>query len=455
MGIGRNRSATAVARKSTRYAGPKKRNPLRGLFWATYLLIVLTVGRIVDIVPVLSSLPLVKIALLYVVFALMAYWKLLPAVVTADNPAVKWAMAFAIWIVVSFSFSIWLGPSRDFILVQLPILSVVVLLICKLSGDWEPLRNIYLSLVISALIQAVPGLLAFGGGRLALNATYDTNELAYMLDGIIPAALAFSMTEASRKRRMFFFGATGIMIVAVILTGSRGGIFGLLFAGLFTVLDPGRLRPHAPAFGRAPPRKVGMSAKTRIVLVLAACAVIGTVAWPQLPKETKERLASMLNLGSDYNIDEKEGRVQIWKRGLNALAERPIGFGIGSYPMVDYKNGGLFYTAHNSLVLVTVELGPVGIVIYLTLLACLWRGLARIRRLQKQLREPSDLQQQQAVFCRMLQASLVANFVAGMFLSATYYYGHWVNIALAMAFIAFMNRQKLEPNLEPNGLVRR
>src|SRR6185437_13040660 len=111
--------------------------------------------------------------------------------------------------------------------------------------------------------------------------------------------------------------------------------------------------------------------------------------------------------------------MQIWTRGMKAFSERPIGYGIATYPMVDWRHGGLFYTAHNSLVLVLVELGPVGLLAYLGLLLHLWRGLAKARRTLSQLKEPSEQQKQQAVFCRMSQASLIGNFVAGEFLSAT------------------------------------
>src|ERR1700716_1822341 len=128
MGFTHIRSSPA-ARVSAHHSSAKKRAPLRGLAWAAYALIVFTVGRVVDIVPGLSSLQLVKIVLAYIVFALITHRKQVPQLIAAGNPAVKWALAFAVWIVVSFAFSVWLGPSRDFILVQLPILVMVVIVI--------------------------------------------------------------------------------------------------------------------------------------------------------------------------------------------------------------------------------------------------------------------------------------------------------------------------------------
>jgi O-antigen ligase len=421
---------------------------LRGLSWAVYALIACTVGRVLDIVPVLSSLPLVKVLLVYLAFALIAHRKLLPKLITPDNPAVKWAMALAVWIVLSFAFSIWLGPSRDFILITLPVLCAIVLVICKFSGDWKSLRSLFLALFVAAMILAVPGLLAYGGGRLAVRSMYDTNDLAYVLDGVFPTALAFGMTAASRTRRLLFYGSAAIMVVSVLLTASRGGMFGLLFVMALILLDPGTLRPQQATTKFATARKTKMGAKTRIVFSLVACVSIGIAVWPKLPPETRERLATMLNLGSDYNVDENGGRLDIWKRGVEALADRPIGYGINTFPMVDVRHGGRFQTAHNSLLLVFVELGPIGLAMYLGVLLHVWRGLTKIRRTLGRLEAPSEQQRQQAVFCRMSQASLVANFIAGQFLSATFVYAHWVNIALAMAFIALLNREKLEPIVE-------
>jgi O-antigen ligase len=99
-------------------------------------------------------------------------------------------------------------------------------------------------------------------------------------------------------------------------------------------------------------------------------------------------------------------------------------------------------------VLIAVELGPIGLVMYLAVIVHLWRGLTKIRRTLSQLEAPSEQQRQQAIFSRMLQASLVGNFVAGLFLSTAYFYAHWVNIALAMAFVAMFNRDKLGPTLK-------
>lgn len=422
-------------------AESNKRDPLRGLLWGGVALILFTVGRAVDIVPALSGLQLVKVLMVYCTFVLIARRGFLPKISLAENKAVRLAVVFALWIVASFTFSIWPGSSRDFIIQQLPVLALVVVVILSLSGQWPSLRRLFLTLVVSGVILAVPGLLAYGGGRLEVQSTYDTNDLAYVLISIMPMALAQVMTATSRFRRLLGMGAAAIMVLAMILTGSRGGMLGLLAISAIIVLDPGKLKPYQVRTGSLASRRRVMGTKSRIFLSLIAVALVGVVAWPQLPEETRERLSSMLNLGSDYNVNEDVGRVQIWKRGMSALAEQPIGYGISAFPMVDVRYGGRFFTAHNSLVLIAVELGVIGIVLYLAMIARLWGGLTKVRRALCILADPTDQQRQQAVYCRMLQASLAGNLVAGFFLSAAFFYAHWVNIALAMAIIALINRE--------------
>lgn len=449
------RSPSPASRQSKNNVNAKEPSALRTLTWAAYLFIAFVVGRVLNIVPALSHLPLVKVLLVYITFSLIVHWRSLPRVITPDNPAPKWLIALVIWIVLSITYSIWISASRDFILFQLPILCTLVLVVCKLSLDWESLRKFFFAMFISATILVVASLRTYGGGRLNVEVLGDTNELAHMFDGVIPIALGLGVTTASTTRRLLFYGVAALMALAVLLTGSRGGELGLLAVAAFLVLAPATPRRHeekTTKLKQAPRRRMG--AMGRLVIWATAFTVIGMAVWPQLPPEPRARLTSILHLGSDYNMTARQGRVQIWKRGMKAFAKRPIGYGIATYPMVDWKFGGLFYTAHNSLILLLVELGPIGLLMYLVMLWRLWRGLAKIRRDVSLLETPSEQQRQQAIFSRMSQATLVGNVVAGQFLSATYYYGHWTNIALAMALIAVFNREKPAPSLDSNRVLK-
>src|SRR6185503_1981035 len=70
-------------------------------------------------------------------------------------------------------------------------------------------------------------------------------------------------------------------------------------------------------------------------------------------------MATMLNLGSDYNTDlsNKEGRFSVWERNAGAAIQRPFGYGLNTFSYVDNMYGGTYKAPHNSLLQVWVELG--------------------------------------------------------------------------------------------------
>lgn len=453
MGNTNNRTRSATGRPN-RAAAP---DPLRGLLWITILMILFTVGRLVDVVPILSLLPLVKLLTLVGVIAVLSQRKHLPTLAGLDGSILNWVIAFALVATITAPFSFWPGATRDFMLKQLPVLVLLTFLILKLFAEWRALRSLYFSLAVSGILLATLGLFAFRGGRLAVRSSYDTNELAYVLVGAIPVVLGFAMIQETRVRRLAYLAGVVCMMLAIVLTGSRGGLVALAAVGAIVVLNPGRLQPPTGRKERTG-RKKGSGAVGRIVVSMLLLAVVGAVTWPRLPEETRERLATMLNLKSDYNFSNKPedlGRMQIWTRGLKAFAQRPVGYGVNSYAMVDERFGGRFYTAHNSFILVIVELGVAGIIIYLLILLRVWRGLSAAWRSLNQLPEASFEQRQQAVFCRMIQAGLMGNVVAGLFLSAAYTYAHWVNIALAIAILAHVNNNISKSGVERGRGLRR
>jgi O-antigen ligase len=232
-----------------------------------------------------------------------------------------------------------------------------------------------------------------------------------------------------------FFGIAAVLVVGVLLTSSRGGMLALVAVLALMALDNGRL----PEVETADKRR--RSRAPAILGALVGGALIATAVWSQLPAETRQRLSSVFSLESDYNMSAQTGRVQIWKRGMRALGERPVGYGVDTYGMVDLRFGGKMFTAHNALVQISVELGVLGVILYVVILFRVWFGLSKVRKImaQSQLRDTEQIEQ--ATFCRMLQLSLIGNVIAGMFLSSAYFMVHWTTLALALGCIARFYRR--------------
>jgi O-antigen ligase len=398
----------------------------RGLAVAYSIFLFVAVGRVGDLIPGLASVPLGKVAMGIALVLLAVKWKQLPklpAVATGWTRNVLWLAALA---VLTAPLSIWPGNSVVFLYRDLPVLVSVVIICCKLSGSWLQVRTVGKTLVISALALALSALVGFHGGRASAYAeNYDTNDLAYVFVSILPLAIAFALNAKSRAGRIWYGGAAVAMVIASLLTASRGGLVGLLAVLAFLVLRPIK-RPQA--------RPTGTKTRSRIVASLLGVVCVAAVIWPNLPMETRTRLATVVALGSDYNSDTEnlQGRGSVWRRNFLAAVDRPLGYGVSSFQMVDLRTGGQFKAPHNSYLQMMVELGFVGFLLFLRAYVIAWRMLQRARQTLL-VAMPNGERDEMLIFARMLQAGLLGNAVAGFFLSMAYSILLWTLMATAIA----------------------
>ncbi len=259
---------------------------------------------------------------------------------------------------------------------------------------------------------------------------YDTNDLAYVLVTVFPITMAFVFTSTSAWRRLTWIAIAFGLVVTILLTSSRGGFLGLLAAGSIIVLLPASPRTSVSGTSRG--------GKSRVIVSIMACLSLSALIWPLLPSETRERLVTVFSIGGDYNLDKtnRTGRLEIWTRGMTALTQRPIGYGVDTFPMVDLRFGGTMMAPHNSFLQTSVELGVLGLLFFLRIYYLALKGLTEGRRwlLKNALRNRE--QNEQVIFHRMLQASIFGNILAGFFLSMAYVTLFWIIIGLAMACIA-------------------
>jgi O-antigen ligase len=163
------------------------------------------------------------------------------------------------------------------------------------------------------------------------------------------------------------------------------------------------------------------------------------LVWSYLPAATRERLSTVLQLGSDYNMDSTNNtsRSGIWKRNFAAALQRPVGYGVDAFPMVDFRTGGKFKAAHNSYLEVLVELGFLGLLLFMRMYLLSWRALQRVRQ-RLLVVAPSEEHDQILVFARMLQVALVGNAISGFFLSMAYNTLLWVLFAVVIASVSLV-----------------
>jgi O-antigen ligase len=391
----------------------------------TVILIAVMVGKVADWVPGLSWVPLVKIAFLFAAISAYRSHRALPQVRIRSSKIIRAAFAFLALAIVSFVFSIYKSETLKESLYIL-ILLLSIMLVLKVAQNRSDVEKLLFGFAAAGVSLSVGLVLNFGGGRAFINGNFDPNDIAYALDTILPIVLALRPRQ-SRSGWLLVSALAFVVIVSILLTGSRGGAIGLCV-----------VVAAATAFPLSRDQSGGLK-KFSIRRTLTRCAILvltGAFAWGYLPADTQQRMATLVNLSNDYNADATENgsRLLIWKQDIGMVLKRPIGYGLGSAELVDGLAGGQYRTAHNSFVEALVELGALGLLIYIRALHTTWRELGRIIMVA-QYPAAGDEEQRAALYARALRTALAGNLAAGLFLSQAYSAGLWMLVAIAASLV--------------------
>jgi O-antigen ligase len=394
-------------------------------FWMAVCLFVL-VSKVGEWVQALSGPPLVKITFAITLIVALRAGKLPSRIRAFSLRLARPAIYFLLLAMVSIVWSIYKSQSLSD-MQSAAIYLVSLLLLVKITATVRDLRRLLTGLAAAGVVLAIGAVLHFGGGRATMIA-WDSNDIAYTLVTLLPIILA-QRSGRWGLARFAVYAAALLLVVATFLTGSRGGIIGLgvVVAGLVAFpVDTDRAgRPLRFTPGRA------------LLRLVPTCAV-AALLWAHLPSDTTERIATLENIGSDYNMSDtlQGSRTLIWRRDIELAIRRPIGYGLGSSAAVDgLLAGGQYKAAHNSLVQVFVELGVVGLILYLLAYIRCWRGLVAVYRAHRALSDSDSTML--CLYARALCIGFAGNFAAGFFLSQAYSGLLWMLIGVSAAFVRF------------------
>jgi O-antigen ligase len=191
----------------------------------------------------------------------------------------------------------------------------------------------------------------------------DPNDLAMILALGLPMAWYLGMTYRRPLLRWVCRAYLPIALLAIALTGSRGGMLAgltaLLIVPLAMTLSPGRL-----------------------ATAIAMLVVSGTLAMVYVPDKIVERLATTGGEVEDLSLG---GRVKLWKAGIRAFGQHPVtGVGVSGFKTaVDPLLGTTTQVAHNSFVSVLVEEGVVGFVLYMMMFVAVFLAVLDLPRMER------------------------------------------------------------------------
>ena len=177
-------------------------------------------------------------------------------------------------------------------------------------------------------------------GRTA-GAIGESNQYAAFIVLFLPATVAAAV--ASRGfRRLFWFGATVIAGMTLVMTGSRGGFVGLAMCCAVGAY----LYRHLISYSRV----AGWAFGLLILLVLV-------VSFSQYGNLLAERLAGT---GSIDASTASSGRSDIWATALAAMFSNPITF-ITGYGWNVYWSMAFQFSPHNHYLALWFNLGLIGL----------------------------------------------------------------------------------------------
>jgi probable O-glycosylation ligase (exosortase A-associated) len=298
---------------------------------------------------------------------------------------------------------------------------------------------------------------------LAIVTLVNTEERLRVTLGVIAASLAIEATKqgwaqlilnpgAKNDNSHPVFGdnngvAVGMLMLVVILVAlgritqnrwekllTRFAAVGVIYRGLSTYSRGGFLSCGALGLHYV------LRSKRKVVGILAIVAVSVTIL-PVLPAAFWSRMntiddaAATDPLAAEAPDSSIQGRLYFWRVAVRMAQDRPfLGVGHRAYEAAydDYDpSGGQFGSrraVHSSWFGVLAELGYVGLVVFVLLIANAFRACFRAQRLAKH--DPSL--QNLGKMAMAIEGALVVYCVGGTFLSQQYLELHWHMLAMSM-----------------------
>ncbi len=332
-------------------------------------------------------------------------------------PISRMWLLFLFWVLLSSALGVWRSNSLTKLMACLQSLTLFWGIVAFTVNSRLLILNMKL-IGIFAMISAVLGLFFAGAGneRLAYyRGTFaDANEYSiWLMFGL--SALWLAMAQSKNfAMKLIYLGACTPIFWAMLKTGSRGSLLGLvvLFGSTFIASSPAK--------------KMG---------VLILC-LFGASSFFFLPENLKERYMTIMGASSNVTaesaermmeaIESRTGRLEILWKSIEETIKHPLlgvgpdNFGTHYSDLVKREKGTNTpsFTTHNTYTQLSSEMGFPGLLIFLAILYAGIRNMNRILRYKLQVKECiSDRTHNCAYYLRL---SLIGIAAGSFFLSLGY-----------------------------------
>jgi probable O-glycosylation ligase (exosortase A-associated) len=308
------------------------------------------------------------------------------------------------------------------------IVLMTVVAVCLINNQLKLQAFVWI-LVLSIGFYSIKGglfVLASGGNYLVIgpsaSALSGNNEIARAFIMTLPLMIFLALHSAKRLTRLALWAGSGLTVLALVGTSSRGA-----FVAFLAMIVVAWLRSQY---------------KLQALLVSAVVIAAGFYVLPEERlASTRDRYATI----EDYSEDNSfQGRVAVWNEALKIVKNNPITG--GGFNVFDLSLGK---ASHNSYIEAAGEHGIVGFVLYILIVLSVIVHLSSVVkacRYDPQLFWARDL-------ARLMQLSFVGYLVGSLVINHAFFEYFYVQVGLVAILHMLVVKKITVPNRNLDGIV--
>jgi putative inorganic carbon (hco3(-)) transporter len=332
----------------------------------------------------------------------------------------SFALGLAAWAVITVPMSYWPGGSVSFLLDTYFKTVAIFWLLGNVVDTLPRLRFVARALTVMAVPLAVTAVKNFVSGSFMApgvnriagyqgGLTANPNDLALMLNLILPFTVALLVAARSALARVLLVAVALLQAAGVVVTFSRAG-----FLTLVTIVAV-----YVWRFAR----------KGRLLFVAAAAAV-ALLAPLLLPAGYLGRLATIADIDADQTGSAQVRTRDSLAAGRYVLAHPLIGVGVGMNTLaLNEVRGTTWSPVHDVYLEYAVDLGLPGLMLFLLLFLTCLRNVRSVRRWATSVPSLREL----CCLAEAIEVALVAFAVAAFFHPVAYHFYFYYLAGLAVA----------------------
>lgn len=291
-----------------------------------------------------------------------------------------------------------------FLVYLMNILFFVVFLL--MVDSIQKIKGVIFAVSLSVFCYSVFSLLEgrLSDGRLFIyGKMFDPNDIAYVLVSLSPLSLFYLAGENGFIKKALAAVSVLLSIIVILLSGSRSGVIALAVTSMLVVFSGfgGIKRSH----------KIAFLAGVAVIMLLYNVSI------------NTERYMTLANIGSDYNVTDEFGRMQIWERALDLFLSNPItGVGVNCFAMaIGYLRDSLnlspkWQATHNSYIQVGVETGAIGLALFISIVVSCFKNFSALSRTEPSTEEKQELK----TIAGLLRIGFIGHLIGAFFLTQGY-----------------------------------